>query len=189
MIVYIMAMTQIELQSALSSHLGEYQQCLHPEPRHEHCMYMMCKGNTKNKFRENLDIGSQPYYNAFASHLGNLREAFISSLDKNRAYRMCSKNTKQLQFSNSRVPKMMYIVVMEGTVLNPNELNIRVIIACRLTVIKPSMFSCIKNDDVRTYPTAPNARTNVHTKIERLQFTCNLHKDPIVNPSNPCINK
>ena len=77
---------------------------------------------------------------------------------------MCSKNTKQLQFSSScpkgkretesvsfyrhilylkvgsdnevtRVLKMMYIVVMEGTVLNPNELNIRVIMACRLTVI------------------------------------------------------
>ncbi|MFS8017703.1 hypothetical protein Hanom_Chr15g01383541 [Helianthus anomalus] len=38
---------------------------------------------------------------ALANHFGNLKEAFIPSLVKKRAYRRCSKNTKKLQLSKS----------------------------------------------------------------------------------------
>lgn len=38
---------------------------------------------------------------ALANHFGNLRESFIPSLEKNRAYRRCSRKTKKQQLSKS----------------------------------------------------------------------------------------
>lgn len=58
-----------------------------------------------------------------------------------------------------------------------------------LMVIKASMFSLIKKDEIKTKPTAPSDLTIVHKKIERFQLAPDLHKVPIVKPTMPCLRK
>lgn len=58
-----------------------------------------------------------------------------------------------------------------------------------LMVIKASMFSLIKKDEIKTKPTAPSARTIVHKKIDRFQLAPDLHKVPIVKPTIPCLSR
>lgn len=84
---------------------------------------------------------------------------------------------------------MAYIMFIDGIVWTPKAVNMNVREAWMLMVIKESMFSLSKNEDIKTYPTAPIARTVVHDKIETVQFAPNLHKVPIVNPTIPCLSR
>lgn len=102
---------------------------------------------------------------------------------------MCSKKTKNPQLSSNTLPKIVYMTSIVGIVFTPMAVRIYVREAWMLMVIRFSIFSLIKNDDIRTYPIAPNARTTVHKATERPQFIPNLHKDPIVTPTNPCISR
>lgn len=58
-----------------------------------------------------------------------------------------------------------------------------------LIVIKASMFSLIKNDDNKTYPTAPMARIRVQSKIDVAQLERSLHNVPMARPTKPCIRR
>lgn len=144
------------------------------------------------------------YYKAFISHFGSTNEAFIPSLVKNKAYKMCRRNTKKQQLSKScqkkmvqvqwpskvqfdimiiwclnrfgrltSVPKIVYIMFIDGTVLNPNELNIIVRVACTLTVICNIRFITLgaiwgvqnKPDDSKFFRPYKQTRFNLTLKM------------------------